>query len=369
MTNIAWKNLVRERIRLAISVGGVAFSVLLILIIRGLYSGITDQATEYIRSVDADLWVAQAGIPGDFFHSTSLVPEDAQAAIQAVDGVQDAVPLLSTTVVFRVRGTGVDLRIMGVDPESGIGGPPAIVEGRGTPGPGQIVVDRVFADNNGLEVGDALNVDGVRLEIVGTARGGNAFVSQFGWAPISDVSGLLGVEDVVNYFLVRTTGADPEAVAARIEREVPGVQAITEEEFADKNTADLREGFLPIIWVLVVIAFAVGIAVIGLTIYTATLEKSREYGVLKAIGFSNRRLYGIGYQQALVSGMAGFAAGTVLSFALAAVLERFIPSFATTIRGGDVALAGGGALAMALLSSFIPVRPVARLDPASVFRV
>src|SRR3990170_4454073 len=104
MTNIAWKNLTRERTRLAISVGGVAFAVLLILIVRGLYTGITDQATEYIRSVDADLWVMQAGTPGDFFHSVSLLPEEDLGQIQSVEGVERAVPLVSLTVVFRLDG-------------------------------------------------------------------------------------------------------------------------------------------------------------------------------------------------------------------------------------------------------------------------
>jgi putative ABC transport system permease protein len=74
MVGIAWRNLVREKTRLAISVAGVAFAVLLILLLRGLYAGITAQATEYIRSVDAHVWVAEAGTPGDFFHSVTLMP-------------------------------------------------------------------------------------------------------------------------------------------------------------------------------------------------------------------------------------------------------------------------------------------------------
>ena len=69
---IAWHNLTRERRRLAISVGGVAFAVLLIVLLRGLYSGFLAQATEYIRSVDAELWVAQSGTSGDLSHSVSL---------------------------------------------------------------------------------------------------------------------------------------------------------------------------------------------------------------------------------------------------------------------------------------------------------
>lgn len=368
MTNIAWKNLSREKTRLAISVGGVAFAVLLILILRGLYAGISNRATQYIRSVRADLWVAQAGTPGDFLHSLSLLPEQSKKQIEAIPGVKEAVPLVSLPLVFKLRGKDVDFRLMGFDPASGIGGPPAVEQGRKTPRTGELIVDRVFASNHNLRLGDVIAVRGYDFRIAGVASGGNAVISQYAWATLPDVVRFLGVAGVVNYFVVRTSGT-PAAVAERIRRQVSGTEVFTEKEFEDKNTEDLREGFLPILWVLVVIALIIGIAVIGLTIYTATIEKAREYGVLKAIGFSNRKLYRIVYQQSLTAGVAGFAVGTILTFALAAALQRLIPSFATTIGPIDVGLAAAAALLMSLLSSFVPVRPIARLDPASVFRV
>lgn len=368
MTNIAWKNLVRERARLAISVGGVAFSVLLILILRGLYAGITAQSVEYIRSVGADLWVAQAGSPGDFFHSVSLIPEATAAAVEAVPGVDEALPLVSLPVVFRLAGSDVDFRLMGVDPVTGAGGPPEIVSGKRVPAPGEVVVDRVFADNHAIILGQILDVRDLSLEVVGIARGGNTIVSQFAWASISDATRLMGAEGFVNYLIVRT--ADPPGeVATRIRDQVDDVNPLTQAEFEERNTADIREAFLPIVWVLVLIALGVGIAVIGLTIYAATIEKSREYGVLKAIGFSNRRLYRIVYQQSLTAAAAGTVAGTVLAYLLGALLERALPSFVVAIGAGDVALAAAAALVMALISSLMPIRPVARLDPASVFRV
>jgi putative ABC transport system permease protein len=120
--------------------------------------------------------------------------------------------------------------------------------------------------------------------------------------------------------------------------------------------------------VLVIVAFVVGTIIIGLIIYTATLEKSREYGVLKAIGFSNRRLYALVFQQALLAATAGFLLGCVLSVILGPSIERFVPVFVTSIRWADIVFAGMGAFGMAILASFIPARPVTRLDPAVVFR-
>ncbi|MEX1172059.1 MAG: FtsX-like permease family protein [Chloroflexota bacterium] len=369
---IAWRNLTRERTRLAISAGGVAFAVLLILLLRGLYSGFLDQATEYVRSVDADLWVAQAGTPGDFSHSVSLQPADRAAQIRSVESVRRVTPLLGRRVRLGSNGGGsgghVDVYLLGIDPATGVGGPPAMEQGRRIPGRGEIVVDRVLAQNQGLEVGDSVDVGGVELRIVGIARGGNTIVSQFAWATAKDAEQALGLTDIVNYFLVSTQGS-PRTAADAITRSVEGTRVFTKAEFAEANTEIITESFLPIILVLVVIAFAIGTAVIGLTIYTATLEKRREYGVLKAIGFSNRRLYGVVWQQTFIASAIGLVLGAVLTWGVASLVEGLLPSFVVTLGAGDVALVAAVSAGMALVASFLPMRPVARLDPAQVFRV
>ncbi|MDZ4825695.1 MAG: FtsX-like permease family protein [Actinomycetota bacterium] len=370
MTNIAWRNLARERLRLAISVGGVAFAVLLILVLRGLYAGVLDQATQYIRSVDADIWVAEREAPGDFFHSVSLLSTDLRDDVGAVAGVQDVNTLVARPIVFEHGGKDLDFLLLGIDPVGVVGGPPAIEKGRTLRSSGELVLDRVFSRNAGIGIGDTVTIEDRRLRVVGLARGGNTLFSQFAWASDEDVRRLFGIDNLVNYYLVGVADStDARAVADRLERDVEGVQAFDQAEFLDANTSDISEGFLPIIWVLVVIAFVIGTAVIGLTIYTATLEKRREYGVLKAIGFTNRRLFGIIYQQSLVAGAIGFAVGLFLAVALGAFVERMVPSFVLLIRPTDVALVAVVAVVMTIVSSFLPARPVARLDPAQVFRV
>ncbi|MFP5368596.1 MAG: hypothetical protein ACLGIS_17520, partial [Actinomycetes bacterium] len=73
MLFLAVKNLVQEKTRLLISVGGVAFSVLLIMSIQGLYQGWSNKIGEYVRTVPADYWVTQTGAT-DMFHTPSVLP-------------------------------------------------------------------------------------------------------------------------------------------------------------------------------------------------------------------------------------------------------------------------------------------------------
>ncbi len=369
MTNIAWRNLAGERVRFAISVAGVAFAVVLVVILRALYWGVIDEATRYVRTTGADLWVAQEGTPADFLQSRSILPAADQPRIEGVEGVGRVSPLLSRPVGLKVGGRDTDMFLLGVAPGSEVGWP-AAVRGRGRlPAPGQVVIDRVFARNFDVQAGDRLPIGRDGLEVAEVVGGGNAFAYQFAWANLADVKAIAGAEGLVSYFLVEVAdGADADEVARRIPLQVPGTQVFAGSELADRNADNLREGFLPILWVLVVVAFVVGTAIIGLIIYTATLEKSREYGVLKALGFSNRRLYQVVLQQSLLAATAGFVLGCLLSAVLGPAIERIIPVFVTDIRWGDIVFAGTGALGMAVLASLIPARPVARLDPGEVFR-
>jgi putative ABC transport system permease protein len=92
VTNIAWKNLAAERTRFAISVAGVAFAVVLVITLRALYWGVIDEATRYVRTPGADLWVAQQGSPGDFLQARSVLPATHEAAKEALPGETDAAP-------------------------------------------------------------------------------------------------------------------------------------------------------------------------------------------------------------------------------------------------------------------------------------
>ena len=95
------------------------------------------------------------------------------------------------------------------------------------------------------------------------------------------------------------------SVASRVELAAPGVQMITGEDFAQETRDRILSNILPILIVVLIVAFVVGLAVAGLTIYTATVEKSREYGILKAEGFTNPYLYRVVFEQSMVTGILG----------------------------------------------------------------
>lgn len=369
---IAWRNLTRDRGRVLVSAGGVGFAVLLILLLRSLYAGILDSSTRFVRGVDdhsaaSVVWVAQEGTPGDFFHSVSLMPQESREDIEAVSGVAGTVPLLGRATEFTHRGRQADFFVLGVDPEAPVAAPSTVQRGASVPGEGEVILSRVVAEDLGIGIGDTVTVGSIPLRVTGVTAEGDSFLSQFAWVHYDDAEQLLNVDGFVNFYLVLADG-DTADVAERIEAEVSGTRAMTTDEFADENTRDMEEGVLPIVYVLMFIGLGIGTLIIGLTVYTATMERRREYGVLKAIGFNNRKLVTVVWQQAITAGAIGFVVGVAATFALAALVARIEPLFTTTITAYDIALVAIAALVMSLLASLLPVRPVMRMDPAEVFR-
>src|SRR5439155_1586374 len=83
----------------------------------------------------------------------------------------------------------------------------------------------------------------------------------------------------------------------------------------------------------------VGLAVAGLTIYTATVEKSREYGILKAEGFTNPYLYRVVFEQSMITGALGFLLGAGVTLLLAPFAQDTVPQFVVLVRWADIAAA------------------------------
>jgi putative ABC transport system permease protein len=231
-----------------------------------------------------------------------------------------------------------------------------------------VVVDRVFAQEAGVGVGDTISVLGRRLVIQHVEPGGNPLF-EIAFLNGEDAAELLRTDGFVNFFLVvAEPGADVAELSSRAVAAVPGSRARTAAQFADATRELVNQGFLPVVGVLVGIGFAVGGAVIALTIYTATVEKARDFGVLKAIGASERFVYAIVVRQSLSIGVVGAALGVGASAVVATLVKDRVPEFVTDLRPLDAAGVFAIALLVSAVAALVPVRRISRIDPATVFR-
>jgi putative ABC transport system permease protein len=119
---------------------------------------------------------------------------------------------------------------------------------------------------------------------------------------------------------------------------------------------------------MVAIAFLVGTMIVGLVIYTITVERQREYGVIKAIGAANRVLYQVVLAQALAAAFLGAISGVLMAYGVSQWIMAARPQFLITFDPKEVGWALLAGLGMALIAALFPARVVAGLAPAEVFR-
>ena len=374
MLLVARKNLLNERTRLAISVGGVALSVFLIGILLSLFRGWNEKVGEYVEDVPADLWVASEGAT-DFVTAASILSDSVGTRLGFLPEVETVGPLIVRPLEVSKSGgdheDAFDLQLVGYDPAIGLGGPLKVVEGKSPPGPGEIVIDEAMSDRYGVRIGDRLARGAESLTVVGVSSGGDFVFTQVGFVNLDTATDFLGVEPPNRRTFFLLTLDDPslrEDLAARIEAAAPGLVLFTGDEFADETRDRILGNILPMLVVVLFVAFIVGLAVAGLTIYTATVEKSREYGILKAEGFTNLFLYRVVLEQSLVTSILGFLLGTGATILVAPFAEDMVPQFVVLVRWQDLLGITGATLLMALIAAFIPVRRLAEIDPVTVFK-
>jgi putative ABC transport system permease protein len=361
------QNLLADKTRFVISMGGVAFSVFLISLLLSLYQGWSNNVGRFVERVDADIWVARDGTT-DFLNAASILPATLEEELEAIPGVASADAVIVRPMSFETGGERADAHLVGYT-AGAPGGPPSIERGVEAPGEGEIIVDEALEKKFGVGMDDTLVAGGEPLRVRAISSGGNFVFSSTAFVSLDQASSLLEMGDLRTFFLVTIDeGASSSDVATAIDDEFPGVSAFTSEEFAGETRDAVMDSVLPILVIILILAFIVGVALTGLTIYTATVEKSREFGILKAIGFTNRYLFRLVMEQSLVTGVAGFALGVAMTAVASRFASSAAPEFITLLRWQDVLLVLGTTLVMSVLGGILPVRRVAGVDPVTVFQ-
>ena len=364
--SLAYRNLFQDRTRLALSIGGVALAVMLILVLKGFLAGMNRQITSYLDRSPGSIVVAEEDVV-NLLGSTSLLPDGMDEKAERIRGVEEVTPILSQFIILELHEKKQPAYMVGYDPEQG-GGPWRLIAGREPRSKKEMVFDRVLAERHGLNLGDQVEVMGQDFAIVGLSSGTTSWMTSYFFVRKQDAENLLLAPGATSFLLLTTSdGADLDKILRRLNG-FSGVNALTKREMAANDLKLFAKVFSAPLKLMVGIAFLVGTMIVGLIIYTATVERQREYGVIKAIGAKNRFLYGVVLTQALLASIAGSSLGILLANGAAQWIMSARPQFLIVfdpVDSGQALLAG---LGMALIASIFPTRVMAGLAPAEVFR-
>ncbi len=369
MIRLGFRNLFQNRTRLIISVGGVALSLLLILVLDAVVTGVQTQVTSFIDNSNADIIVSQENVR-NLHMAYSAIPASYETRVRNVAGVASVTPIHYLTNLVEVGEISNLAYVIGLPREVDAGGPWRIVAGKVLPSDGEAIIDRGVAVNSGVGIGDAVKILGEEFKIAGLSEG-TATVSGGSVAFIAEKDFVRTRKDTgsTSFLFVRVKpNVSPALVAAQIETRVEKATAQTRQEFAERERQVVNDMSTDIVTIMNLVGFLIGIAVMALTVYTATLARRAEYGVLKALGARNFHLYGVVMVQALISVVLGFCVGLGITLLMVALVPRLELPIALQVSLASLVKVAGVSLVIATLSALLPIKQIAGLDPARVFR-
>jgi putative ABC transport system permease protein len=368
MLHLAFRNLFQNKVRLMISIGGVSLALLLILSLDAIFTGVEQRITVYIDNSGADLFVSQSDVLNMHMASSSL-PDSVRRKVKAVSGVATVTPILylsNNVVVGEERNLAY---IIGLPEKAEFGGPWKVSSGHWLPAEGEAIIDRNVAEKSGVSLGDEVEILGEEFVIAGLSEETSSLVNSVAFISEDDFEDLRGSYETFSFLLVKVQeGENPEVVAARTQAQVRDITVQTRGNFASQERQVVKDMSTDVINIMNLIGFLIGLAVMALTVYTATLARRAEYGVLKALGARNGHLYQAVLAQAVFSVVFGFGISLAITTLLSAIVPRLGVSMIMEISMPSLLKVGSLSLVIAGIAAILPIRQIVGIDPAMVFR-
>jgi putative ABC transport system permease protein len=360
MESLVTANLRQRPLRSLISIAGVALGVILIMLFTGLARGMSNDLQRRSSNLRGEIIFTRPGSSDSLLGSSANLSTKYVQRLLEIDGVAAAVPV----VKYVYQGTGAFgfEQFDGVDWDqySKLNGM-QIDEGRPAQGDSEIVIDQTKAHDAHAKVGSKLTLFGNKEYTVAGIYSpeSGARVKM----PIAALQSLLEAQDKCTFIFVKAGNVDPTTLAHRIDQQLPGNNIqMTRDVFA---SIEARIPYLNIfLRVLVVLAAIVSAMVVMLAMYTTITERTREIGILKAMGASRGFIVTVIEKEAIAISVLGLVAGFIASVIAGFLIHRFYGLFFEYGLGWAAVAAGIGLLGGALGALYPAVR-ASNLDAVS----
>ncbi len=369
---LAFRNLFHDRIRLAVTMVGILFSIVLVAVQLGLYLGARNIIVAMIDRSEGDLWVMAYGTKN--FEEGQPISAREKFAALSIPGVAKAVPIIVSFTDWRKPTGGSSLVvIVGADAEDGGLSPWNIVEGdvTGLGARDAVIVDKTYLTDLGINgVGDTAQVGSSRVRISGITDGIRSFtVSPYVFTTLNRARNLLDMpSDMITYVLVKLEpGADIEAVRKSLREKVPESEVLTKAEFHDRSLNHwlFATGAGVALIGGAILGLVVGTVIVAQTLYSSTKDHINEFATLRALGSSSGYIHRVILAQAALSALLGYALGMVIALTVVYLSEH--TALPIVMTPGLAALLLALTVAMCAISALSAIGKVMRIDPAVVF--
>lgn len=354
-THLLWNNLKARPMRSALSIVAIALQVCLVLFVVGLTSGAIAEWSKRVEGVGADLLVQPPNASIFFALSNAVMQESVGRQIAELKTVDQVAPVL---LVMNLPT--LDL-VYGIDYDSFnslskgfhylAGGPPQ--------SPDDALVDDIKAQSLHLKVGDKmvlLNHEFTICGIVSHGKGARFFIS------LKKAQEIAGAEGRVSMFYVRSAG-DTERARQQIVKLLPQHRVRSMAEYLTLLNSDQLPELKPFQRSLIAVGVIISFLVVLLTMHTLVLERTREIGILKALGYSRSGIVGLILSETVLMAFLGIVLGLVSTLGGQAVLKEVKPTLNLLITQEWVLRSIMLALVGSVAGALYPALRAAACDP------
>jgi putative ABC transport system permease protein len=363
--SLVWRNLMRRPARTVLTAAGVALGVGLIVALLSLATGVRKSAEELIHVGRADFGLFQADV-SDF--SRSLLSEGLAPRIAAVEGVSRVAKL---KLFAGDNGRDDAFFVFGLDPTEFVWRRLVLVEGR-RPRDDEALIGDSARQTLHVGVGGLLRVSrGRSFHVVGVYHSGDAFEDAGVVLPLRTVERLAHRPGEVTTVAVAVRpGLRARTVAQRVERRFPGTVAVYEPGQAIRVDTSSRL-IVDTGWIISLLALIVGGIGVTNTMAMAVVERVREIGILRAVGWRSWRIALLIVSEAI--GISLLALGVGLGLGILAAREfsdhtstsgLVEPDFTAGVFAWGLAFA----LGVAVIGAAYPTWRAIRLTPIEALR-
>lgn len=365
------KNLFRRKIRTALTIFGIAIGVAAIISLGALANGLDAGYNAMLKGSKADLVLSQ---PNTMDIAYSAIDEEVGKQLAAAPEVSEISGMLQG---FATTEGEPIFFVFGYPEDSFALGRFQIIDGssldsrdagrsRGKP----ILLGSAAAEVLDKSVGDSLQITGSVFRVVGIYQTGAAFEDSGALLRLRDAQELLGKQRKVSLYYIRLK--DPalrERFLARVARQFPDLLLSGVEEFADNQAmSDMMRGYVWAIGGLAIIIGGVGMMNAQLM---SVMERTREIGVLRAVGWTNLRVLSMILMESLSVCLLGGLAGLGAAYLLISILSRttvIVGLNVSNIETGLLVQAFFVVLILGLVGGLYPAWRASRLQPVEALR-
>jgi putative ABC transport system permease protein len=361
MANLPLANIFNRKTRTTVGILAVALGVATVLVLVGLAEGSLDETAERIQNVGADILFQAPDASAFVALSAGVLPQGIDPLLRETPGVAEVAPVLVNSIT-RLKGNNKFVTIFGIDPESynRIGNGLEIVEGRGLEKPGDLLVDTVLAAADRIKIGDKLEIMNREFTVVGIPRAGAGVRI---YMRLSDMQAATAQPEKVSFFFVQVNeGSEVAPVAAELEKRFDGYK-VTALEFLDQAMKENALGLKEFVRALSFFAALISGLVILLAMYTTIIERTREIGILKALGASRAYILKVVMAESFLICIMGVGAGFLLSVLGRSALLSLFPTLTVDLIPRWFLLSAILGIGGGLLGALYPAYRAAKLDP------